>query len=82
MHEWTLVAESYCHKCKNATVFQYIHARFLLCACHGCVYVTAMKLKSSNNATMAFVSYAISLLRLAEMSMQLICMQAIVARTG
>jgi len=43
-----------------------------------CIYIPAMKLKSSHNATMAFVSYAISLLWLAEMCMQLICMQAIV----
>ena len=39
-------------------VQQYIRATFLLSTCHSCVHATALKLKSSHNATMAFVSYA------------------------
>ena len=42
---------------KNATVFYYIYATFLFSTCLSCVYVIALKLKSSHNATMAFVSY-------------------------
>ena len=46
---------------KSATVFYYIRAKFLLSTCHSCMYVTAMKEKSSLNATIAFVSYAYKL---------------------
>ena len=53
----TIFAESYCHKLENATVFYYIHVIFLLSACISCVNVTALKLKSNHNATMAFASY-------------------------
>ena len=47
---------------KNATVLYYIHATFLLSTCHNCVHITALKLRSSHNATMAIVSYVCSLL--------------------
>ena len=30
MHEWTLLAELYCHSVKNATIFDYIHVTLLL----------------------------------------------------
>ena len=59
MYEWTLFAESYCHECKNATVFYYIYTTFLFStkSCHNCVYVTVLEL--SHNATKVFyVVYA------------------------
>ena len=47
---------------KIATVFYYIHAGFMFCICHNCMYLTVLKLKSSHNATIVFVSYAYAML--------------------
>jgi len=43
---------------KNATVFYYIHAAFLFITYHSCLYYVCTEGKSSQNATVAFVSYA------------------------
>ena len=42
---------------KKVTVLYYIHVTFLFSTRHNCVHITALKLQSSHNATMAFVSY-------------------------